>query len=278
MSSKQTHQRLRNLTKSKKEGDSASTHTSECAICLMSIAVSFPCAGFQDPSLIYISQPCQSLFVAPCSHVWHYKCIRPILNGPTWPNFLCPNCRAVADLEADVEDPGEFEDWEEEESPQTNNDADGSSTDGAGGNNPHMLPDRHVTPRSSTAPLNGTSDLSDLQHAITSISIHEPANTNAPRLETPQTPFRPIEPMTASVTQPVSIDRGPGGYNGLSPLYLAAHDGQAPDRAHDGPMTPRNDAGPFVLDGSAGRAAGGSRLREEEGGEGAPSIPPVRFD
>jgi pSer/pThr/pTyr-binding forkhead associated (FHA) protein len=38
---KQTHQRLRNLTKTKKEGDSASTHTSECAICLMSIAVSF---------------------------------------------------------------------------------------------------------------------------------------------------------------------------------------------------------------------------------------------
>lgn len=38
--SKQTHQRLRNLTKTKKEGDSASTHTSECAICLMSIAVS----------------------------------------------------------------------------------------------------------------------------------------------------------------------------------------------------------------------------------------------
>jgi hypothetical protein len=36
---KQTHQRLRNLTKAKKESDSASTHTSECAICLMSIAV-----------------------------------------------------------------------------------------------------------------------------------------------------------------------------------------------------------------------------------------------
>ena len=38
--SKQTHQRLRNLAKSKPDGDSASTHTSECAICLMSIAVS----------------------------------------------------------------------------------------------------------------------------------------------------------------------------------------------------------------------------------------------
>jgi pSer/pThr/pTyr-binding forkhead associated (FHA) protein len=38
---KQTHQRLRALAKSKKEvtGDASSTHTSECAICLMSIAV-----------------------------------------------------------------------------------------------------------------------------------------------------------------------------------------------------------------------------------------------
>ena len=167
-----------------------------------------------------------------------------------------------------MEDPGEFEDWEEE--PQTNGD---SSTDA--GNPPA---DRHVTPRSSTAPLNGTdpgtSDLSDLQHAITSISINEPSSTLLP-----QNPFRPIQPTTASVTQPVSIDRGPAAYNGLSPLYLAAHDGHAPDRAHDGPMTPRNDAGPFVLDGSAGRA-GASRLREESpaGEPEAPSLPPVRFD
>jgi hypothetical protein len=38
--SKQTHQRLRNLGKARKDGDNASTHTSECSICLMSIAVS----------------------------------------------------------------------------------------------------------------------------------------------------------------------------------------------------------------------------------------------
>ena len=208
--------------------------------------------------------------MAPCSHVWHYKCIRPILNGPTWPNFLCPNCRAVADLEADVEDPGEFEDWEEEA--QTNGDSVLNAESPS--------EDRHATPRASAVPLNGSATaeagntgLSDLQQAITNISITD-STAN------PQTPFRPLEPKTASVTQPVSIDRGSDGFNGLSPLYLAAHDGLAPDRAHDGPMTPRNDAGPFVLDGSAGRA-GGSRLRDESPGSGqadAPSIPPVRFD
>lgn len=172
----------------------------------------------------------------------------------------------MADLEADVEDPGEFEDWEDEV--QASGDA-AASTD-----NPPA--DRHVTPRASAVPLNGTgttaepTDLLDLQHAITNININgPPAN--------PQTPYRPLEPMTASVTQPVTIDRDPDAFDGLSPLYLAAHDGLAPDRAHDGPMTPRNDAGPFVLDGSAGRA--GSRLRDESPREAdAPSLPPVRFD
>ncbi|CAI9636793.1 unnamed protein product [Alternaria burnsii] len=255
---KQTHQRLRALAKNKKEvtGDASSTHTSECAICLMSIA------------------PCQSLFVAPCSHVWHYKCIRPILNGPTWPNFLCPNCRAVADLEEDVEDMGEFEDWEGDE--EVVNGAtvpDASAEQG----------DRHITPRASVAPLNGADsdggvDLTDLHHQITNIE-------NQSALETPG---RQLTPPTSSVTQPVSINvNGANDYMGLSPLHPPHGSGLTPDRVQDGPMTPRNDAGPFVLDGSAGRAAG-SRMRDTSPSDsdssgarsnnGAPTLPPVRFD
>ncbi|KAI4920078.1 hypothetical protein J4E90_002218 [Alternaria incomplexa] len=256
---KQTHQRLRALAKNKKEvtGDNASTHTSECAICLMSIA------------------PCQSLFVAPCSHVWHYKCIRPILNGPTWPNFLCPNCRAVADLEEDVEDMGEFEDWEGDEEVVNGDTAPHASAEQS---------DRHVTPRASVAQINGTDsdggvDLTDLHHQITNIE-------NQTVLETPD---RRLTPPTSSVTQPVSINvNGANEYVGLSPLYPAGSNGLSPDRVQDGPMTPRNDAGPFVLDGSAGRTAG-SRMRETSppsdsdssgarSNSGAPTLPPVRFD
>ncbi|KNG46666.1 fha domain-containing protein [Stemphylium lycopersici] len=270
---KQTHQRLRALAKSKKEvtGDGASTHTSECAICLMSIA------------------PCQSLFVAPCSHVWHYKCIRPILNGPTWPNFLCPNCRAVADLEEDVDDTAEFDDWEGEEevvNGDTNTHPDAEQED------------RHVAPHASVAAINnsdsdsGGVDLTDLQQQITNIDINdsEPANGDVSHQSAPETPDRCLTPPTSSVTQPVSINvSGANEYHGLSPLYPAAREGLTPDRVQDGPMTPRNDAGPFVLDGSAGRAAG-NRLREadlpsdsDSSGEAprnseAPTLPPVRFD
>lgn len=56
----------------------------DCCICLFRIA-SF-----------------QSLFVAPCSHVYHYKCIRPMLIA-NHPGFLCPLCRTFADLEDTVE-------------------------------------------------------------------------------------------------------------------------------------------------------------------------------
>jgi len=257
---KQTHQRLRALAKSKKEvtGDASSTHTSECAICLMSIA------------------PCQSLFVAPCSHVWHYKCIRPILNGPTWPNFLCPNCRAVADLEEDVEDMGEFEDWEGDD--EVVNGATAPDAIAEQG-------DRHVTPRASVAPINGADsdsggvDLTDLHQQITNIE-------NQSVLATPD---RQLTPPTSSVTQPVPINvNGANDYMGLSPLHPPNANGLTPDRVQDGPMTPRNDAGPFVLDGSAGRAAG-SRVRDTsppsdsdssgaQSNTGAPTLPPVLFD
>lgn len=58
---------------------------SECVICLLKI------------------DPCQALFMSPCSHAWHYKCIRPIIIK-SYPQFYCPNCRTMCDLETDIED------------------------------------------------------------------------------------------------------------------------------------------------------------------------------
>lgn len=58
----------------------------ECAICLLPVS------------------PCQALFIAPCSHAWHYQCIRPLVIK-SYPHFLCPNCRCTWDLESEVETP-----------------------------------------------------------------------------------------------------------------------------------------------------------------------------
>lgn len=57
-------------------------HFDECCICLYAMA------------------PFQALFVSPCSHSYHYKCIRPLLSS--YPGFQCPICRHYSDLEASV--------------------------------------------------------------------------------------------------------------------------------------------------------------------------------
>lgn len=66
----------------------ASSNTSaeeiqECCICLYCIA------------------PFQALFIAPCSHIYHYRCLRPLLTQ-NYPGFSCPLCRTYSNLEASV--------------------------------------------------------------------------------------------------------------------------------------------------------------------------------
>lgn len=80
-------------------------------------------------------------------------------------------------------------------------------------------------------------------------SYEDQASTSRPDEVTRRTSsyanyLRPITP-----TEPIiQDDVTPNG----SPSALAA----GVDLANDGPMTPTNNAGPFVFDGSAGRAAG----------------------
>lgn len=91
------HQKLKNFAIGSNEDEPAvnpinkalaSENLSECAICLLEL------------------EPCQALFISPCSHSWHYKCIRPIIIK-SYPQFYCPNCRSMCDLETDIEDEGE---------------------------------------------------------------------------------------------------------------------------------------------------------------------------
>ncbi|KAI8924060.1 hypothetical protein BC831DRAFT_465298 [Entophlyctis helioformis] len=66
-------------------GDDSHKHhggSVDCCICLSSIG------------------PFQALFIAPCSHCFHYKCIRHVLKESLM--FPCPVCRQVANLDASV--------------------------------------------------------------------------------------------------------------------------------------------------------------------------------
>ncbi|KAG1894693.1 cytoplasmic protein [Suillus fuscotomentosus] len=60
------------------------TNIPDCCICLFAVTIR------------------QALFIAPCSHAFHYKCIRPLLDAHT-SAFSCPLCRTFADLDEDVE-------------------------------------------------------------------------------------------------------------------------------------------------------------------------------
>jgi hypothetical protein len=60
-------------------------HAVECCICINSMA------------------PFQALFLAPCSHCFHYKCVTTLLGAGFM--FQCPLCRQVANLEASVAEP-----------------------------------------------------------------------------------------------------------------------------------------------------------------------------
>jgi len=56
--------------------------------------------------------PFQALFIAPCSHCFHYKCINPILSSSDM--FLCPVCRQVANLKASVSSDSLFDDMDDD--------------------------------------------------------------------------------------------------------------------------------------------------------------------
>ncbi|KAI4189898.1 MAG: hypothetical protein L6R41_001158 [Letrouitia leprolyta] len=267
-----THKRLIGKAAQKVDADTTASHSSECAICLMSIA------------------PCQALFVAPCSHVWHYKCIRPILNDhKTFPSFLCPNCRAVADLEADVDDPDAMDDWNDEEASNeseveekkdtSSNDA---SPDGAQraieqeDSSLATMTSRQLSVRNGIDPPPDSAEYTGVDPPPPTRAAPSPndarknnANT-APNLLNRRnargiTPPNQIPLPSTTEEQlsnlPLSQDAffpqmTPGqGFLGHGDFFSRdAMMGDAITPGSElGPMTPTNNAGPFVFDGSAGR-------------------------
>lgn len=214
--------------------------------------------------LLILRQPYQSLFIAPCSHVWHYKCIRPIINHPNhYPQFQCPNCRAVTDLEADVDDPVD-DDWEDhhgaESSPEMNspNAANGLSiaeqdelvTDGddflaQAASNLTIRNGPHSAPQTST--VSGPTNLLSRRGARRITPPYTPAREHS-NPEAPTGPVQYLRPITP--TQPLLGDEDNNESSSLRTPTMTDN------FSHDGPMTPTNNAGPFVFDGSAGRVIG----------------------
>ncbi|KAM0428297.1 hypothetical protein ACHAPT_007198 [Fusarium lateritium] len=206
------HKRLQTMATS----GGAGSNSQDCSICLSSIA------------------PCQSLFVAPCSHTWHFKCVRSLLTSPQYPIFLCPNCRAGADLEADVDELAEeWEQMKEEAEAEAATPAKADTESETEQAPPAATPGRSTPERSNTC----DSDLMDVTVNIT-----------------PETPQR--HEVSHTVSEPLPIRNAASGAGRSGQL----RDSRTPSppgmtNGAEGPITPRNNVGPWVFDGSAGRAA-----------------------
>ncbi|KAH7000181.1 hypothetical protein EDB80DRAFT_866229 [Ilyonectria destructans] len=211
------HKRLQTMATSGAAGSSSQ----DCSICLSSIA------------------PCQSLFVAPCSHTWHFKCVRSLLMSPQYPIFICPNCRAGADLEADVDELAE--EWEQLKSEGEAEAEAETRVDAAPGT--ETAPAVPIaTPPEPATPEPELSDVHDVDAMDVTVNI------------TPESPQRGNLPH--AVSEPLPIRNSASGAG----RHIALRDSRTPSPPGltpgvEGPITPRNNAGPWVFDGSAGRNA-----------------------
>ncbi|KAI5807042.1 hypothetical protein EDC01DRAFT_10993 [Geopyxis carbonaria] len=255
------HRRLRNLARTGNETDSRSTNSSECAICLLPVA------------------PCQSLFVAPCSHVWHYKCIRPLIEKD-YPSFLCPNCRAMADLDRDIEE-DEFGDELWEVIPDNIIGVNGENTDtqsqetaavataGTVGVGEATTATTVVT--AADAEIAGpSSNRSQLVSATSGPApvpeaVPDPISEEPVQLEPEESQSVPDSTMAPRQSgswrrrdlELVSFSQNPERSSQLSEGSNSSGSGN--EHNQEGPMTPMNDAGPFVLDGGVGNDRDGRR-------------------
>lgn len=143
--------------------------------------------------------------------------------SPQYPVFICPNCRAGADLEADVDEPTEewemFDEDDKEakgEEEEKDDKSEGSQADAANPAAPEPeVPDADRMDITITEPADLSADSNSNSPAHATTSPLPIRHAHGPRRTTPSPPR-------------------PGA---------------------EGPITPRNDVGPWVLDGRAGRAA-----------------------
>jgi hypothetical protein len=256
----------------------AQSYSQDCSICLNSIAVRcstarLPCStGFVTNSRP--QQPCQCLFVAPCSHTWHYKCIRSLLSSPHYPIFTCPNCRAAADLEAEVEDPEEWEQMELDDGQQPPTQATSNGERGASLVPALALPRRsrestrvlpapvQLTPPPDLDTMDVTMHVDASDHGTTGLSSNgrsgsRDRSTNSRQMVSHATSAPvPIPSFSTTTGQRVAAGTNTSALRGQTGTPSPTEHNPVLHNHHEGPITPRNDAGPWVFDGSGGRIRG----------------------
>jgi hypothetical protein len=176
-----------------------------------------------------------------------------------YPNLTCPNCRASHDLEADIEETES--DWEAED-PDLQQAIEASKQDSNIAPNPGQA--NNSTPARPRVSLDHEGD-SPMPDAVSdSVLLSRTASMAAPARPAPTAPPPDAGPNLSTInyldgivsSEPAVIAPSPTPPRNIPPrMQNQRHDLAGVNGiVVDGPMTPRNDVGPFVLDGSAGRS------------------------
>lgn len=200
-----------------------------------------------------------------------------------YPTFLCPNCRNVADLEQEIEEEDINEaEWEQveaepiaEASAATNGGsllpaselAEGRSEGRSEGGNKSAAPNAGSESTSTQNSADTTEDIRRIQHSETlrNLSDHIPVSPPPAVLNldpgTPDSSVDPLSPRAAPIPvtppppRPTWQTSAGADSDGDNSSGFEGLEGSGRDMP-DGPLTPMNDAGPFVLDGRAEGAVG----------------------
>lgn len=182
--------------------------------------------------------------------------MRSLLNSPQYPTFICPNCRAGADLEAEVDELAE--EWVQLKSLEAEAQAQvqAQAAPHADAESEAEAEAEEETEATAQAEITAA-----LPVTATGTSTPEPSLTNdndaidamdATVSITPEALQR--AQMSHAVSEPLPIRNAASGV-GRSKQIRDSRSPSPPEMTNgaEGPITPRNNAGPWVFDGSAGR-------------------------
>lgn len=184
-----------------------------------------------------------------------------MLESGSYPNFLCPNCRAVADLEADV-DEVEDDDWDDDVSDIVTGAKEIADKKANGEQTNQSTPRTGLQPTTSAGVDAAISD-DELNAAMEGVSLSRGATPAPFSMSAEKVTTNGELQAEAAAEAPSSATSAPlpiGSPSSSVPVPMTPGIRQqaalmTPDTVSgsENPMTPRNDAGPFVFDGSAGR-------------------------
>lgn len=184
-----------------------------------------------------------------------------------YPQFQCPNCRAYSDLEADVD--VDMAEWAEESADQDKDLHIDQADRPATAINPTVVTDNELEQtRTSVDTASPQTDASGEDTHVSDV----PAVSN-PQINLSNSSLlsrrneRPNSPPASGLSPPIStivMPTRPTESEIKSHLAQQRTQTESPNAeqiiAGEGPLTPRNNAGPFVFDGSGSRTAGRRHL------------------